>query len=37
MEERTHTNKELHKLEMCRTYLMDQGIFDVDSFNELVV
>lgn len=35
MEARLHTAKELDKLESCRTYLIDQGVFDIDSFNEL--
>ena len=35
MKVRLHTAKELDKLELCRNYLKDQGVFDVDSFNEL--
>ena len=35
MEARLHTAKELDKLESCRNYLIDQGVFDIDSFNEL--
>ena len=35
METRPHTIKELDKLEFCRNYLKDQGVFDIDSFNEL--
>ena len=34
---RPHTAKELEKLEFCRNYLKDQGVFDADSFNELVI
>lgn len=35
MKVRLHTAKELDKLELCRNYLKDQDVFDVDSFNEL--
>ncbi|MCL4484683.1 MAG: hypothetical protein M1445_19070 [Bacteroidetes bacterium] len=35
MGERLHTAKELDKMELCRNYLKDQGVFDIDSFNEL--
>ena len=35
MNERPHTNEELIKLDICRNYLKEQGVFDVDSFNEL--
>jgi len=35
MPDRLHTSKELDKLELCRNYLKDQGVFDIDSFNEL--
>lgn len=35
MPERSHTREELLKLERCRKYLQSQGIFDLDSFNEL--
>ena len=34
---RLHTEKELIKLDTCRNYLKDQGVFDADSFNELVI
>jgi len=34
---RLHTEKELIKLDTCRNYLKDQGVFDTDSFNELVI
>ncbi|NEW80764.1 MAG: hypothetical protein GZ094_00135 [Mariniphaga sp.] len=37
MEGRLHTEKELIKLDKCRNYLKDQGVIDVDSFNELVI
>ena len=35
MKDRLHTAKELDKLESGRNYLKDQGVFDIDSFNEL--
>ena len=35
MQEREHTLNELLKLEKCRQYLQSEGIFDLDSFNEL--
>ena len=35
MKIRLHTAKELDKLELCRNYLKDQNVFDIDSFNEL--
>jgi hypothetical protein len=35
MQERLHTQIELSKLEKCRQYFQSQGIFDLDSFNEL--
>jgi hypothetical protein len=35
MQERQHTQNELSKLEKCRQYLQSEGIFDLDSFNEL--
>ena len=37
METRPHTAQELIKLELCRNYLKDQGVFDVDTFNELFI
>lgn len=37
MEARPHTTKELRKMELCRNYLKEQGIFDVDTFNELFI
>lgn len=35
MQERKHTQNELVKLEKSRSYLQSEGIFDLDSFNEL--
>jgi len=35
MKERPHTENELKKLVHCRNYLKEQGVFDVDTFNEL--
>jgi hypothetical protein len=35
MKDRLHTLRELDKLESCRNYLKDQGVFDIASFNEL--
>ena len=37
MEERHHTFKELLKLDICWNYLKSQGVFDLDSFNELII
>lgn len=34
MNEREHTNKELRKIEQCRDYLIEQGIFDADGLIE---
>ena len=36
MAERTHTMAELAKMERVRNYLIDNGIFDLDSFNEYI-
>lgn len=36
MQEREHTAKELEKLNRCRSYLMASGVFDKDSFVELI-
>ena len=36
MQERTHTNDELIKLNRCRDYLNSNGVFDTDSFFELI-
>lgn len=35
MQEREHTARELHKLNQCKNYLKNNGIFDQDSFVEL--
>ena len=35
MEEREHTKNELTKIERCRDFLKEQGIFDADSLNEI--
>lgn len=32
MQERSHTQLELDKLNRCRDYLKDQGVFDTTSF-----
>lgn len=37
MKDRPHTAKELDKLEQCRNYLINEGIFDIDSFTELTI
>jgi hypothetical protein len=37
MKERLHTAKELDKLEQCRNYLINEGVFDIDSFTELTI
>ncbi|HEY5592156.1 MAG TPA: hypothetical protein VIK55_14220 [Paludibacter sp.] len=34
---RPHTEKELKKLDICRNYLKEHGVYDADSFNELVI
>jgi len=34
---RPHTEKELNKLDICRNYLKEHGVYDADSFNELVI
>ncbi|OFX28633.1 MAG: hypothetical protein A2033_07645 [Bacteroidetes bacterium GWA2_31_9] len=36
MEEREHTIKELQKLEQAKQYLTGKGVFDTDSFYELI-
>jgi hypothetical protein len=36
MEEREHTKKELQKLDKCRQFLKNNGIFDSDSFFEFL-
>ena len=35
MQHRTHTKKELLKINQCRDYLNDQGVIDIDSFQEI--
>jgi hypothetical protein len=35
MQERQHTQQELSKLKKCKNYLQQQGVFDLDSFNDL--
>jgi hypothetical protein len=35
MKDRVHTQKELDKLEKCRNYLRELGVFDLKSFHEL--
>lgn len=34
MDEREHTRRELQKLEKVRAFLMEQKVFDADSFLE---
>lgn len=36
MEDRPHTQLELDKLNSCRQYLIDNGVFDQDSFTSLM-
>lgn len=36
MESKPHTQKELDKLDRCKNYLKGSGVFDIDSFNELI-
>ena len=36
MEERKHTQFELNKLDLCRQFLKDKGIFDADGFYEFI-
>ena len=36
MQERPHTRQELDKLNRCRRYLADNGVFDKDSFTSLM-
>ena len=35
MQERPHTQEQLDKLNSCRQYLISNGVFDADSFNDL--
>ncbi len=36
MEQRPHTKQELVKINRCRDYLKDNGVFDADSFYEFI-
>ena len=36
MEERRHTMEELAKLERVRNYLLDNGVYDLDGFNDYI-
>ena len=36
MQERPHTQEQLDKLNSCRQYLLDNGVFDADSFISLI-
>lgn len=36
MEERPHTAEELSKLERCKQFLQQNGVYDLDSFKELM-
>ena len=36
MRERSHTLVELAKMEHVRNYLLDNGVFDLDSFNDYI-
>ncbi|NDW12623.1 hypothetical protein D0T50_06935 [Bacteroides sp. 214] len=36
MQEHPDTNKELQKLEQCKNYLQSEGVFDNDSFFEII-
>jgi len=36
MEERPHTAEELVKLERCKEFLQQNGVYDIDSFKELL-
>lgn len=36
MQDRAHTQKELGKLNQCRQYLLDNGVFDSDSFISMI-
>jgi len=35
MQDRPHTNQELIKINKCRDYLKDHGVYDTDSFQEI--
>jgi hypothetical protein len=34
--DRPHTQKEMQKMDRCRDYLKDNGVFDADSFYEFL-
>ena len=34
--DRPHTQKEMQKINRCRDYLKDNGVFDADSFYEFL-
>ena len=36
MQDRAHTQEELSKLNQCRQYLLDNGVFDSDSFISMI-
>ena len=36
MQDRAHTQEELGKLNQCRQYLLDNGVFDSDSFISMI-
>jgi hypothetical protein len=36
MQERSHTQAELDKLNQCRQYLASNGVFDSDSFISMI-
>ena len=36
MKERSHTLAELAKMEQVRNYLLDQGVYDLDGFNDYI-
>jgi hypothetical protein len=36
MQDRSHTNNELKKIKKCRDYLKVEGVFDEDSFYEII-
>jgi len=36
MRERSHTLAELAKMERVRNYLLDNGVFDLESFNDYI-
>ena len=36
MQDRSHTQEELNKLNQCRQYLVSNGVFDSDSFVSMI-